>query len=101
MTERSHDGDGCRSTPRPAGHQHPEGVELRSGSGVSIRLVLADDHLFRRSAGRSSKTRPHSGVAEAGDGDQALAITLSQRPYIILLDLDMPVKTASTGHWRS
>jgi DNA-binding NarL/FixJ family response regulator len=55
------------------------------------RLLLADDHPVMRAGLRRLLER--SGVdvvAEAGDGDEAVRLTLTERPDIALIDLDMP-----------
>lgn len=63
---------------------------------MSIRLVVADDHPVMRSGLRSVLDREGDlqVVAEASDGDAALAAILTHRPDIALLDLDMPRRDA-------
>lgn len=57
-----------------------------------IRIVMADDHtLLRRML--TSFLETHDDVlvvAEAGDGDGALAKTLEFKPDVLILDLNMP-----------
>jgi DNA-binding NarL/FixJ family response regulator len=61
-----------------------------------IRLVLADDHPVFRSGLRAllERERDLEVVAEADDGDAALAAILHHRPGVALLDLDMPKRDA-------
>ncbi|WP_112247053.1 response regulator [Kribbella monticola] len=57
-----------------------------------IRLVLADDeHLIRSGLRRILEAAPDlSVVAEAADGDEAVAAVRRHRPDVILLDVRMP-----------
>ncbi|TDU88247.1 LuxR family two component transcriptional regulator [Kribbella voronezhensis] len=57
-----------------------------------IRLVLADDeHLIRSGLRRILEAAPDLGVvAEAADGDEAVAAVRRHRPDVILLDVRMP-----------
>ncbi|GAB4329612.1 MAG: hypothetical protein Kow00117_15540 [Phototrophicales bacterium] len=61
----------------------------------TIRVILADDHtLLRKSLANLLEMHEEFVViAEAGDGESALQQTLSILPDILLLDLNMPVKT--------
>ena len=57
-----------------------------------MRIVLADDHqLFREALRRLLDSEPDLVVVgEAGDGEEAVALTLQFEPDILLLDVTMP-----------
>jgi Response regulator containing a CheY-like receiver domain and an HTH DNA-binding domain len=57
-----------------------------------IRIVLADDHpIFRRGLREVLEAeKDFRVVAECADGEEALAAIESQRPAVVLLDVDMP-----------
>lgn len=57
-----------------------------------LRLLLADDHTLVRAGLRAllDAIPGVSVVAEAGDGEEAVALAASQRPDIALLDITMP-----------
>lgn len=57
--------------------------------------MIADDHkLFRRGMAEILKqTEDIEFVGEAGDGDEAAKLTMIRQPDVLLLDLNMPVKT--------
>ena len=59
-----------------------------------IRVVLADDQTLVRRGIRSllELAGGITVVAEAGDGDEAVAAILRERPDVVLLDVRMPVK---------
>ncbi|WP_033342128.1 response regulator transcription factor [Catenuloplanes japonicus] len=60
---------------------------------MTIRTVLADDDRLVRGA-IETILRPHEDlalVAQAGDGRQAIDLTLLHRPDVVLLDIRMPV----------
>jgi len=58
-----------------------------------IHIVLADDHPIVREGLRAVlETQPDfEVVAEAANGEEALRQALTQRPDILLLDLEMPI----------
>jgi DNA-binding NarL/FixJ family response regulator len=59
---------------------------------VTIRVVLADDQVLVR-AGFRVLLETEDGFevcGEAGDGAQAVAVTLEQRPDIVVMDIRMP-----------
>src|SRR5262245_44094723 len=57
-----------------------------------VRIVLADDHqMFRDAVRRLLDAEPDFVVVgEAGDGEEAVALTLQYEPDILLLDVAMP-----------
>lgn len=56
-----------------------------------IRVVLADDHtLLRQGLRRSLEEAGMVVVAEAADGDQAVALAGEHRPNVVLMDVSMP-----------
>lgn len=57
-----------------------------------IRIVLADDHpIVRRGLRLTIESDPRlQVVAEANDGEEALAQIQAQRPDVTVLDIDMP-----------
>ena len=57
-----------------------------------IRVVIADDHPVYRS-GLRVMIQDHPGVqfvAEANDGDEAIAVCRAERPDVVLMDIRMP-----------
>jgi DNA-binding NarL/FixJ family response regulator len=57
-----------------------------------LRIVLVDDHAMVRQ-GLRSLLESHSDlevIAEAGDGVQAIALTESLRPDVVVMDLTLP-----------
>ena len=57
-----------------------------------VRIVLADDHqMFRDAVRRLLDAEPDlMVVGEAGNGEEAVALTLQHEPDILLLDVAMP-----------
>lgn len=74
----------------------------------SIRVILADEHVVERA--RIHQFLEHAGdiqiLAEAGDGEAALAIIQSIQPDVAVLDIHMPKASAievsckvRANHW--
>jgi DNA-binding NarL/FixJ family response regulator len=62
-----------------------------SRQGAPSRLLIADDHPVLRGALRKLLERSgYEVVAEAGDGEEAMRLTLQERPDMALLDRVMP-----------
>lgn len=61
----------------------------------TLRVILADDHTLMREslAGLLESRDEFVVVAEAGDGETALQQTVSILPDILMLDLNMPVRS--------
>ncbi len=58
-----------------------------------LRLLLADDHgLVRHGLRKILEERPEwQVIAEAGDGREAVALTLQHRPDVAVMDIGMPL----------
>jgi CheY-like chemotaxis protein len=65
-------------------------------SGRPARVVLIDDDVFVRRLLRMTLPPEDFEIAEAGDGDIALAIADVQRPDLVLLDWRMPTVSGET-----
>ncbi|HEY7044631.1 MAG TPA: response regulator transcription factor [Nocardioidaceae bacterium] len=59
---------------------------------MSTRVLLVDDHpTFRRGLGALLESLPDiEVVAEAGDGEAAIALATSLQPDVVMMDLNMP-----------
>jgi DNA-binding NarL/FixJ family response regulator len=59
---------------------------------VTVRVVVADDHpLFREGLRALIADSPGTDLAGlAADGDEAVAVTLAERPDVVVMDLRMP-----------
>jgi DNA-binding NarL/FixJ family response regulator len=56
------------------------------------RVLLADDHqMLRQAVRRALEDAGIDVVGEAGDGDQAVVLTETLRPDVVLMDVSMPV----------
>jgi len=62
------------------------------GRSVVIRLVLADDQVLVRTGFRAllDAEDDMEVVAEAGNGDEAVALAVAHRPDVVLMDIRMP-----------
>ena len=64
-----------------------------TGEKPAIRLLLADDHtMLREGLRRSMEAAGFDVVAEARDGDEAVTLTDSLLPNVVLMDVSMPVQ---------
>jgi DNA-binding NarL/FixJ family response regulator len=63
--------------------------------GMTMRLMIADDHSMVRGGLKLLLDRQpdFEVIAEAGDGAQAVAVALEQRPDLCILDVSMPKLT--------
>jgi DNA-binding NarL/FixJ family response regulator len=58
---------------------------------VRPTVLIVDDHAeFRQSAGALLEAEGFAVIAEAGDGDEAIAAVERVRPQIVLLDVQLP-----------
>ena len=55
-----------------------------------IRVLLADDHRILRDALRSVLATECEVIAEASDGEQAVAIATRLKPQVVVMDIGMP-----------
>jgi DNA-binding NarL/FixJ family response regulator len=61
----------------------------------SIRVLLADDYVVVRKDIREFLTRPGdiAVIAEASNGDEALALLEQEKPDVAVLDIQLPKRT--------
>ena len=64
-------------------------------SADSIRVILADDHAVVRKGIREFLTEPGDieVIAEAADGDEAIALLEQEQPDVAVLDIQMPKRS--------
>ena len=71
----------------------PTAQSNSQASGPGVRLIIADDHVLVRQ-GLAMLLKRLDGievVAEASDGEQAIALAREHRPDVVLMDVHMPV----------
>jgi len=70
----------------------PARVRAGEGSRRTPTILLVDDHPIWRESLRRLLERKRAGtvVAEASDGDEALRLAASERPDIVIMDVDLP-----------
>ena len=74
--------EGPMSDVKPAGSAEAQ---------APLRLVIADDHtMLREGLRRSLEARGINVVGEAGDGSEAVKLTLDLKPDVVLMDVSMP-----------
>ena len=68
---------------------------MTTDNSPPITIILADDHAVVRSgiSGFLEQDARLHVVAEAGNGDQALALAQAHHPDVLVLDIQMPGKT--------
>ncbi|WRZ76900.1 response regulator transcription factor [Streptomyces sp. NBC_01237] len=66
---------------------------------TTVKLILADDETMIRAGLRAVLAADPAieVVAEAGDGREAVALTLEHRPDVVLMDIRMPVMDGLTA----
>ena len=64
-------------------------------SGETIRVLLADDHAVVRKGIREFLTEPGDieVIAEASDGEEAIALLEQEKPDVAVLDIQMPKRS--------
>jgi DNA-binding NarL/FixJ family response regulator len=65
------------------------------------RIVVVDDHpVFRKGLAALLRSDGHDVVAEASDGQEAIALVQQERPDLVLMDLSMPIRDGfeATAH---
>ena len=65
------------------------------------RIVVVDDHpVFRKGLAALLRSDGHDVVAEASDGQEAIALVEQERPELVLMDLSMPIRDGfeATAH---
>lgn len=63
-----------------------------------VRILLADDHqILREGIRRGFESAGHDVVAEASNGEEAIAAALEHRPEVVVMDLSMPVMDGVTA----
>lgn len=67
---------------------------------MGLLILVAEDHEPSRSMLRKRFERLGHAVLEAADGAEAVAVTLNQRPDIVLMDLSLP-KIDGVEAWRT
>lgn len=84
LDEANHDGGALATRTSSASQERSR----------TLRIMLADDHTLLRQtlAGMLEASGNYVVVAEAGDGETALAKVLAVLPDLLLLDLNMPGK---------
>ncbi len=84
---------------------------MTKAANETMTVILADDHAVVRSGIRDFLQQDERLriIAEAGNGDQALALAMQHQPDVLVLDVQMPgqtgievaraVRAAGRGSW--
>jgi CheY-like chemotaxis protein len=76
--------------------QYSAGPSASSPRRSPSRVLIIDDDVFVRRLLRMTLPAEEFEIAEAGDGDIALAVAEAQRPELVLLDWCMPTVSGDT-----
>jgi two-component system response regulator DesR len=73
-------------------NQHPDGAVERDDRRVTVRIMIAEDQTIVRQAlvALLELESDIEVVAEAGNGDEALAMARKHEPDAVVLDIEMP-----------
>jgi len=67
------------------------------GSHIMAKVLLVEDNEMNRDILSRHLQRRGFDFVLAGDGDQAVSLALSERPDLILMDMNLPIKDGWTA----